>query len=393
MYRQRPNRFHSLLLTALAATALALTAGACSDKLHPPTGPGPADPIIPPGPGPAPDERVIFTRLGESGMFTIEEMSLRDSVADTLGTEGLFAYDRQNGARVVVSNFGLTIMVSAPNLAAPVALTTSSNWLIDAASVAVAPDGRMAAYMRIHFNSGQTELKVVRLPDLSQRFQAIIVPGNQGLEAEYSRLSFSPDSKQVAWFQSTVNGTYKYPGVLKVVDLSGSNPTMDTISSDGSRSLTAIAASDCVWSPDSVSNRVAVVASEGDYLQFVTVFDVFQERIIGTSPPSYPGDTIELDWSPDGESIVFTGGMNAFEPPDLLIWTEIGTASRVFQIMFTPLEHEQAPKWSSDGKKILCLVFDPNLSDSGELRVVELEATPDKKVRTLTHGIVSAFWK
>jgi TolB protein len=102
------------------------------------------------------------------------------------------------------------------------------------------------------------------------------------------------------------------------------------------------------WSAD--GNRVAYVDAEGS-----GGWRGFSVDLSGSSPqplPGIPENATDLDWSPDGERLVFSYYENSMEQiRDLYVIRADG--SGLTRLTNTPNIHEDGPRWSPDGRQIV----------------------------------------
>jgi TolB protein len=199
----------------------------------------------------------------------------------------------------------------------------------------VAPDGQSLIFTRL--KSGVTGLRILQLSNGS----ITALPG-QGLGQ--FRPEWSPDGGKVAYMVAEAQSL-----LIWVVDADGGNPHAVT-SAPGFDS-------DPTWSPD------------GNWILYAHSGALFRVSPAGGTPVPVPcsGGCIQPVYSPDGQSILYTGNTSG-PPANQDIYRMDADGGNVDTLTNAP-DNEQAAVWSPDGTSI---VF-TRISSGTNLRLFRLD--------------------
>jgi len=153
--------------------------------------------------------------------------------------------------------------------------------------------------------------------------------------------TWSPDSNQIAYIQSTRVGNITQVAALYTVRPDGSD-LVELFSSDSQFPFYLY------WSPD--SQRLSFLSTGGQEPGLVLNMIAPQggeAQVLGTGQPFY------WDWSPDSKSIlIHTGGSSRRNPDARLALLDLNSEVIESELTLQPAFF-QAPAWSPDGERLL----------------------------------------
>ena len=294
-----------------------------------------------------------------------------------------------NGKMLVVAQEGSTQLLKLMDMTSDVSTTIPTKEIISTA--VLSPDATMVCYGYRNFDNPTNDgwnLHVVNVDGTND-----VLISDQA--AHEGMVSFSPDSKRIAFYTTTTPQTQDTPDMLYISDVDGSNKQLLTNNaySAGDNAGTV------EWSRD--GNYVVFTRSSGSSPgQGVQLWriktDGTEEQQLTTSPIV---NAATARYSPDGTKIAFTGGVRFGQPnnePDIDIWimNQDGSDLRNLTNTASNTETEVFPRWAPNGNLILCVDYD--LSDSndpilGDLKVISVA---DGTVTELvgTGDVFNGYW-
>ncbi|MEO6047698.1 MAG: hypothetical protein ABIQ57_09495 [Candidatus Kapaibacterium sp.] len=303
------------------------------------------------------------------------------------GTGGKLVFE--NGDVLVSApQSGKMVLITVDSVAhtRSLALADSAGTILKQLSVAgsptlaeLSPDGKKICYgFASGVSSQSSELHLIN----SDGTNDIKIPMSGAWE---SVVAFSPDSKMLVFYAD--DGTFPN-NKLYVINSDGTNLRMlaDNAAgiSDGFGGL--------AWSPAGdkiLFMRADSMKSEG--------YDIWS---ISPTKPETANLTADIDqamlpmFSPDGKTIAFVSG--AIDSTNIDIWLMNADGTNKRNLTKTPVasDAELHPRWSPDGKKLLCLSFDLSSTSNvftGKLKLVDV-ATGTSSILTGTPDVAYAFW-
>jgi Tol biopolymer transport system component len=157
------------------------------------------------------------------------------------------------------------------------------------------------------------------------------------------------------------------------------------------------------WSPD--GNTIAFISNRGPYQPYgengLGLYSMRpdgsdQRRLIGEDVFGYPPNIFTPDWSPDGQSILFS--IDIIPPgdyhPSSVIYSANSDGSNVTQLTTLPQNEkvnkfDWRPQWSPDGSQI---VFDSNRESSSDIYVMNIDGSNITRLTSYFYNPISPHW-